>query len=378
MTAPHSHHLQTLGGLQFGPHREVKPLLLLVYLVLNGPARRADLGALLWPRAAEPGNNLRVALSKLRRWGVHVTCDGEWCAASVPCDARRPHAARPGRPFLLGVKFGEISDELETWLYDQRERLARDAQRHLLTAAARAPHGRERLLRRAWTLPGAPPPDAAFLAGVLDLCADGSDLLTRASAELSDLAPDWPVQDVPRAVRAALAWWLGGGAPREVPPGATLTGVTAVLRGSGLPVVELHTATTAELDRAVRWALASCGAGCGHAALTLVLRHDGPRAGLRGVLGNLIAHDPDLRIILTARTPPAPCATPGAARSPAGPARARTAPPGGTSPLPGQVAPHRPDWPAVTARGAPPSAPPTRPRRAPFPARPLPTRRTPR
>lgn len=291
--------LQTLGALRLGPHRETKPLLLLAYLLIHGPATRDDLCALLWPHAQEPGNNLRVALSTLRRWGVAITTRGPLCAAHHPCDALTDARDRAARPFLHSVPLERISDRFETWVYDQRERLARETQVHQVRLAERRPHTRETHLSRAWTLTHAPPPDAALLGDLLNLCPDRAPLLGAASEELRDLAPDWPVLAAPRPVRAALAWWLADLEPWAVTHQTTLDRLSEILRGSGLTVLHADGGQTQDLDRDLAAQVSSAGG----ATVTVILRHlaDQPEPGR--VLAGLRARYPQLRVILTGRLP---------------------------------------------------------------------------
>ncbi|UBV43332.1 tetratricopeptide repeat protein [Deinococcus taeanensis] len=168
--------LRTLGGLSVEgvTFRREKVLLLLAYLCLEGPQPRRRLAAVFWPEAANPMNSLAQHLVHLRGLEGALAEDGPRVAAGLPCDAALLRGAvRRGRhaeaaalyagPFLhsLGIPLGA---DLEEWVFDTREALARDARTALLTLAAQdAARGQaERageLAAQALSLPGAPPPD---------------------------------------------------------------------------------------------------------------------------------------------------------------------------------------------------------------------------
>ncbi|GAB5601721.1 hypothetical protein FJNA_02450 [Thermus sp. FJN-A] len=171
--------LRTLGALALeGTHpkdfRKRKPLLLLAYLVLEGPCSRRHLAELFWPGASDARNSLSVALTQLRTAGVRV--EGEdVLRAEVDCDALRLQRALArgeleearnlyGGRFLEGADEG-LPPELEEWVWAQREALAQALWvAHLRRAEAL--HGlgwteeAEALLQGARTLPG--------VAGVLE------------------------------------------------------------------------------------------------------------------------------------------------------------------------------------------------------------------
>lgn len=163
--------LRTLGELFLDtqkPLRKKKPLLLLSYLLLEGPRSRRHLTELFWPGASDALNSLSVALSQLRAAGVHVEGE-EVLRAEAACDAKelesllkegRLQEARAlyrGR-FLEGADDG-LSPELEEWVWSRREAIALALWRaHLERAEALYGLGWEEealaLLQEARALPG--------------------------------------------------------------------------------------------------------------------------------------------------------------------------------------------------------------------------------
>ena len=163
--------LRTLGELFLDtqkPLRKKKPLLLLSYLLLEGPRSRRHLTELFWPGASDALNSLSVALSQLRAAGVCVEGE-EVLRAEAACDAKelesllkegRLQEARAlyrGR-FLEGADDG-LSPELEEWVWSRREAIALALWRaHLEQAEALYGLGWEEealaLLQEARALPG--------------------------------------------------------------------------------------------------------------------------------------------------------------------------------------------------------------------------------
>lgn len=170
--------LRTLGELSVEgvTFRREKVLLLLAFLCLEGPQPRRRLADLFWPDAANPMNSLAQHLVHLRGLNGALGEDGPRVAAGpqVRCDATDlSGAVRRGRPqdaadlyrgpFLDGLTI-PLGADLEEWMFDTREAVARDARTALTTLAAQAAaHGNTAragdLAARALTLPGAPPAD---------------------------------------------------------------------------------------------------------------------------------------------------------------------------------------------------------------------------
>lgn len=168
--------LKSLGGLEFegSKFRREKPLLLLAYLALEGPKPRRFLAELFWPEAPNPMNNLAVALNHLRKLGAALA-DEQRVWVSLECDAvRLREHLRAGRTrealelyrgaFAEGLELEEVGAELEEWVWETRESLARELRAALLWQAeeeARLARFAEagRLAEAAYRLPGCPPPE---------------------------------------------------------------------------------------------------------------------------------------------------------------------------------------------------------------------------
>jgi tetratricopeptide (TPR) repeat protein len=160
--------LRTLGTLSLEGFRKKKPLLLLTYLLLEGPRSRRHLAELFWPGASDGLNSLSVALTQLRAAGVRLEGE-EVLRAEMACDAlalrnalargqlseaRRLYQGR----FLEGADEG-LSVELEEWVWLKREALAEELWvAHRRRAEAMFGLGwaeeAQALLREARALPG--------------------------------------------------------------------------------------------------------------------------------------------------------------------------------------------------------------------------------
>ena len=119
----------------------VKPLMLLAYLALEGRTPRRTLGALLWPEAEHPLNNLSVARNTLAKTlgsdalssdpetlalEVEFDCDVmAWRAGAIQADPQGWVVWRGA--FLTGMRLTDwemgLGEELEDWLYSTREKL---------------------------------------------------------------------------------------------------------------------------------------------------------------------------------------------------------------------------------------------------------------
>jgi tetratricopeptide (TPR) repeat protein len=198
--------LVTLGGLQIAGvafNRE-KLLLLLAYLALEGHQTRRALAELFWPSSTNPLNSLAVALMKLRRLeALQVDADRVW--TELECDAMALKAAlRSGQwqqgidlyvgPFVHGMPMEDIDNELEDWVFSQRESLAREVrQAHVLLAEKQAGGGHfleaARLGELAHQVPGAPPLDPEEFPRIHRLLLAGehpsSEHLAREARELN-------------------------------------------------------------------------------------------------------------------------------------------------------------------------------------------------
>ncbi|PYE55799.1 tetratricopeptide repeat protein [Deinococcus yavapaiensis] len=197
--------LRTLGGLALVEPRftREKPLLLLAYLALEGTRPRRDVAALFWPDSPNPMNNLAVALNKLRKVGVIGADEARtWC--EIECDAVKfRDVVREGRwreatewyggAFADGLNFEDVGPDLEEWVYETRERLAREVQSAWSNLAHdAAAHGdfaeAGRCAERALRVASAPPPETDVLRELhrLLLAAEhpAKDELVREAREL--------------------------------------------------------------------------------------------------------------------------------------------------------------------------------------------------
>ena len=249
--------LRTLGTLTWGSYAQTKPLLLLAYLVLEGPTSQHRLLQLFWPEVTSAENSFRVSRCMLKKQGVEMSQQGELWSANLYCDAAHLlechgwDAVQLGGLFLDGVRLQGVSAEFREWVDTQRERLALHVQRELLKIATICGEKQAyALAERAWAIPGAPVPDAVTLARVLAVCQEGSALHAQVQTELLDcgwsgehLVPV-PGQPHPMAFQALLAWWLDGGVAWLTGPASAGKSVLAqqfcgLLRQEGLPVLYL-------------------------------------------------------------------------------------------------------------------------------------------
>ena len=221
--------LATLGTLSLAPpgFAQTKPLVLLAYLVVEGPQPRRRLAELFWPDG-QGRKSLSMALTRLRRGvGDVVATDDRrvWatCASDVAELLRELDAAAWARAdaryagaFLDGVALPDVSAEVDEWLLATREHLA-DRVRHavLELAEGTARGGRfteaAAAAERAFRLPGAAPAEPATLERLYALlCAGRSRHAPDARRELAEYGVD-----VHLTTEAARARWRS-----EAPPAA--------------------------------------------------------------------------------------------------------------------------------------------------------------
>lgn len=145
-------HLCTLGRLELqnAELSRPKPLLLLVYLALEGAKPRRFLGELFWPTASKPANSIAVAVRQIRKDAPEALQDDEmrlWC--NLPCDVYELEELLRSKqleqafelysgPFLEGAELPHWSIELEEWVYSKREFLATLMREAALELAERA------------------------------------------------------------------------------------------------------------------------------------------------------------------------------------------------------------------------------------------------
>ncbi|GIW28674.1 MAG: hypothetical protein KatS3mg070_2037 [Meiothermus sp.] len=248
--------LYTLGGLRLAESNfsREKPLLLLAYLALEGPKPRRFLAELFWPEAADPMNSLAVALAKLRKLGVAYN-DESRAWVDLECDALAlQDALRAGRweegvglytgPFAEGFRAEEAGAELEEWVYEVRERLAREVRQAYLVLAEKA----------------------AAQASFAEAAAYAEQAYRVAGA------PPLEPEELPRVYRLLLAGEhpLAEGLEREARElGITLGGSSQAARGrlrQGLVGRERELAALLALEEGA-WAWVRGGAGLGKTAL---------------------------------------------------------------------------------------------------------------
>lgn len=200
--------LRTLGGLEVEGSRfkQVKPLVLVAYLTLEGPKERRHLAELFWRGAANPLGSLSVALSYLRR-GVPEAFEADEATvrATLPSDVKRMLAALGEGAidaalelyrgsFLAGVYLQGCGVELEEWIYATREFLAGRMRAGLLRQAEeKAAKGRfneaAKVADAAYRFFDAPPLEANELARLYLLLAagehPGASEVRREASELS-------------------------------------------------------------------------------------------------------------------------------------------------------------------------------------------------
>jgi len=292
----------------------VKPLMLLSYLALEGRTPRRTLGALLWPEAEHPLNNLSVARNTLAKTlgsdalssdpetlalEVEFDCDVlEWRSGAALADPQSWAVWRGA--FLSGMRLTDwemgLGEELEDWLYSTREKLREercDYATRLAAALLRVGQLEEALpyLEAAQGDSGDPHEDATrWLVLTLGACGQ-SDHAASVYAKLSAaLRQDLGV-DPTEATRAALETVRSGGVDACR---AALEAEFGRTQGSGDGVVSLSpfVGRERELER-LQSALHGSGAravviqgepGAGKSRLALELV-GGLRAGVRFAQG---------------------------------------------------------------------------------------------
>jgi len=138
--------LITLGELKLenSSFARLSPLLLLAFLALENRQSRRDVAELFWLGYKNPLSNLSMALSHLRKLNPDlVHADKHWVEARVDCDALDFLSALPNQEalslytgsFLDGLYFDDLNSELQDWILEKREYLAKQVQSLLLERA---------------------------------------------------------------------------------------------------------------------------------------------------------------------------------------------------------------------------------------------------
>lgn len=139
--------LHTLGKLELegSDLKRPKPLLLLAYLSLEGPQDRRHLAELFWPEATNGLASLSTALyriskdakdsvdaDELRVWSL-VETDAHLLLTQLETPSWNRSLYQGA--FLQGLFLPGWSSELEEWVYETRERIAKRVQKALLQLA---------------------------------------------------------------------------------------------------------------------------------------------------------------------------------------------------------------------------------------------------
>ena len=277
--------LHTLGRLALSgtSFHQTRSLLLLTYLVLEGPKPRRFLAELLWPGATDPMNSLAVSLSKLRRLGV-VGADDLRAWPTVACDVQGLQDALLNGDssktkeqyvgaFLEGV-ISECGAEYEEWALGWRETLAAQVRSSMIDGAEElAGRGQFEMAgqraERALHLPGAPALDSGDLIRISTLLMAAQhparELLERECRELGV-----HVQGSPEAARARLRrTQLGRSRELERLLGLDLGTWAWVRGGAGMG----KTSLLRELASKSGWRLISARNGLPYATLEALTDH---------------------------------------------------------------------------------------------------------
>lgn len=132
--------IKALGALALDGHafRRPKPLLVAVYLCLQGATSRRRLAELFWPDAVDARDSLSTTIRRLNGLGPQdLIGTGDPVTAGFTCDvaeflaaiADRRHARAVelyGGPFIGNLDM-PVGEEIEEWIYLMRERIANRA-----------------------------------------------------------------------------------------------------------------------------------------------------------------------------------------------------------------------------------------------------------
>jgi WD40 repeat protein len=174
--------LKVLGGLglEQAELTRPKPLLLLSYIVLEGSRARRDLAELFWPESQDPMQSLRVALTHInkeakgaisaneKRVWTDLSSDAAHLQEALAKNKYKEALELYQGPFLDGFDSSEVGEELESWIYQTRERMAKEVQEaYLILGEYEASQGRfaQGAIRaeEAYFLRSAPEPDSESL-----------------------------------------------------------------------------------------------------------------------------------------------------------------------------------------------------------------------
>ncbi len=130
--------LKMLGGLSLvgSDFSRPKPLLLAGYLTIEGPKSRRDLAELFWPDVTHQSQGLRTTLFQLNKEAKGVIATDShmvWSHLDTDLKVLQDHISKRqlnealnlyDGPFLDGIDTSVAGQEVEEWIFKQREQLA--------------------------------------------------------------------------------------------------------------------------------------------------------------------------------------------------------------------------------------------------------------
>jgi predicted ATPase/DNA-binding SARP family transcriptional activator len=196
--------LRTFGtlGLESSPFHRPKPLLLLVLLALEGPTSRGELAELFFPESDDAADALSTTVRRLRSLGEVIGDEGGQLSTPLSCDALTFETllnngrAREALDVYQGIFLGglrlSLSQDLETWVVQTRERLASKARQAHLELARQAEEQSLALehIEAALNVAGAPELEASDLRHIYTLVKKlklNTNTLERLEQEASSL-----------------------------------------------------------------------------------------------------------------------------------------------------------------------------------------------
>lgn len=139
--------LTTLGRLELegSDLKRPKPLLLLAYLSLEGPQERRHLAELFWPQSTNGLASLSTALYRISKDAKDSVDTDElrvWSRVETDAQVLLSQLGTPSwnrslyrGAFLQGLSLPDWSSEIEEWVYETRERIAKRVQKASLELA---------------------------------------------------------------------------------------------------------------------------------------------------------------------------------------------------------------------------------------------------
>lgn len=191
-----------LGRLALEPSTftRPKPLLLLAYLSLEGARSRRDVAELFWQGSKDPMQGLRMALLQLNKEAPEAIQTDEkrvWTNLTSDVTELRERLGKKDLEaalelyqgtFVEGFDMQDVGEELEEWIFQTREGLAKEARDALLELAENdaATGDYDQAARRAeeaYLLRFAPEPDSPTLSRVYTLLRAGENVQAESVAK---------------------------------------------------------------------------------------------------------------------------------------------------------------------------------------------------